>query len=128
MRVHAGLFISTVLAIGATGPLTWANTALDIAVVLADPELYQSQIVRVTGVVANHTIRRSRAGRCYQTFTMNDDTGSIRAVHKANCAGAKNALRNRDVVTVEARFQWAPGQSGLLKVQSILIKVAPSAQ
>jgi hypothetical protein len=59
---------------------------------------------------------------------LNDETGSIQVAYRSNCAGAKTSLRNRDVVTVEARFEWTPGQSGLLKVQSVLAKVAPSAQ
>jgi len=66
--------------------------------------------------------------KCIQSFSVKDETGSISAVHGASCAGVKNALRNRDVVTVEGLFEWAPGQTGTLKVQSILAKVAPSAQ
>jgi hypothetical protein len=128
MGVHSRLIVPTVLAIGAAGTLSWASAMLDIGTVLADPETYQSQVVRVSGVVVNHKLRRSGANRCYQSFTVKDETGSIHAVHRANCSGAKNALRNRDLVTVDGRFEWAPGQGGLLKVQSVVVKVVPSAQ
>lgn len=128
MGVHSRLIVPTVLAIGVAGTLSWASAMLDIGTVLANPETYQSQVVRVSGVVVNHKLRRSGANRCYQSFTVKDETGSIHAVHQANCSGAKNALRNRDLVTVDGRFEWAPGQSGLLKVQSVVVKVVPSAQ
>jgi hypothetical protein len=61
-------------------------------------------------------------------FTLEDETGSIDAVYKANCSGARNSLRDRDVVTVEAQFERTSSDSGMLKVRSILSKVAPSAQ
>jgi hypothetical protein len=66
--------------------------------------------------------------KCFQSFTLEDDTGSIEAVYKANCSGARNSLRDRDVVTLEAHFERTPDNSGMLKVRSILSKVAPSAQ
>jgi hypothetical protein len=106
---------------------SWAESPLDLASLLADPESYESQVVRVRGTVANHKIRRG-VTKCFQSFTLTDEAGSIPAVHGASCAGAKNALRNRDLVIVEARFEWTPGRSGLLKVHSIVTKLAPSAQ
>ena len=66
--------------------------------------------------------------KCFQLFRIEDKAGSIEAVYQANCSGAGNVLRNRDVVTVEARFELTAGNSGMLKVQSIVSKVAPSAQ
>ena len=128
MRVHSRLIVPTVLAIGAVGTLSWASTVLDIGSVLAHPETYQSQVVRVSGVVVNHKLRRSGPNQCYQSFIMKDETGSIQAVDRSNCSGAKNVLRNRDLVTVDGRFEWAPGESGLLKVQAVVVKVVPSAQ
>jgi hypothetical protein len=128
MRIHLKLLAATILTISVASTLSIAGTELGPGSLLADPESYQSQVVRVTGTVVNHKIRRSHTNRCYQSFTIMDETGSIRAVHGTSCAGVKNALRNRDIVTVEARFEWAPGGSGLLKVQSVLARVAPSAQ
>jgi hypothetical protein len=116
------------LAMTAFATISWAGTALTLASILADPASYQSEIVRVSGIVSNHKIRRWGPSKCFQSFTVKDGTGSIRAVHGASCAGVKNALRNRDLVTLEARFEWTPGKPGMLKVQSILAKVAPSAQ
>ena len=117
-----------VLAMGLVVTLSWASTVLDIASLLDNPESYQLEVVRVTGIVANHKIRQWGTNRCLQSYTLKDVTGSIRALQRANCAGAKNSLRNRDLVTVEARFEWTRGKSSVLKVQSILAKVAPSAQ
>jgi hypothetical protein len=34
-------------------------------------------------------------------------------------------LRNRDRVTMDARFDWAPGKAGRLNVQEVLAKMAP---
>jgi hypothetical protein len=118
----------TLLGIGCLATASWAGTVLRPGALLAKPESYQSQIVRVTGIVANHKLRRTGAHKCIQYFTMKDETAAITAVHGASCAGVKNALRNRDIVTVEALFDWAPGKSASLKVHSILSKVAPSAQ
>jgi len=131
MRVTAALFILTVLAIGASGALSWASPVLDIGSVLADPETYQSQVVRVSGIVTKHKIRHLKGWRtekCFQWFTLKDDTGSIQVAFRSNCSGAKTSLRNRDLVTVDARFEWTAGRSGLLQVQSVVMKVAPSAQ
>lgn len=125
---HLGWLALTVAAVAVSATLSWANTVLDLASILADPKSYQSEIVRVSGIVSNHRIRRWRSNKCFQSFTVKDGTGSIQAVQGTNCAGVKNSLRNRDFVTVEARFEWRQGKSGLLKVQSILAKVAPSAQ
>ena len=124
LRLRLSAFIA--LALSLSAPLTWAGTAPDVASVLENPN-YQSQIVRVTGTVSNHKIRRG-ATKCFQLFTLEDDTGSIDAVYKANCAGARNAIRDRDVVTVEGRFEPTDGKSGMFKVKSILAKVQPSAQ
>src|SRR5262245_49582843 len=123
----------TALALGLAATLSWADTPLDLGSLLADPETYQSKVVRVTGVVTNHKMRHLRGEespveKCFQLFTLKDDTGSIQVAFRSNCAGAKTSLRNRDVVTVEGRFEWEPGQSGMLKIQSVLTKVAPSAQ
>jgi hypothetical protein len=128
MRIHLRALGAAILTINVASTLSMAGTELGPGSLLADPESYQSQVVRVTGTVANHKIRRSHGNRCYQSFTIMDDTGAIRAVHGASCAGVKNPLRNRDIVTVDARFEWAPGESGLLNVHSVVARVAPSAQ
>jgi hypothetical protein len=119
------------MSVVATG--SWAGSLLDLGSLQADPEAYQSKVVRVTGTVTKHKMRHlrreeSHVDRCFQLFTLTDDTGSMRVAYQSKCAGAKTSLRNRDVVTVEALFEWAPGQSGMLKVQSVLAKVAPSAE
>ena len=124
VRVRLSAFI--VLTVSMIAPLTWGGTVPDVATLLENPN-YQSQVVRVTGTVSNHKIRRG-VTKCFQLFTLEDDTGSIEAVYKANCAGARNAIRDRDVITVEGRFEATSSNSGLFKVRSILSKVAPSAQ
>jgi len=114
-------------------PVSWGGTVLKIGSLVADPESYQSQVVRIEGVVTKHKLRHlggemSGPDSCFQLFTVKDETGSIQAAYRSNCAGAKTALRPRDLVTVEGRFEWAPGKSGHIHVQSVLAKVAPSAQ
>jgi cytochrome c-type biogenesis protein CcmE len=127
MRVFFQSLAVVVLALSLVAPLTWAGTASNVASLVENPDSYQSQVVRVTGTVYNHRIRRG-VNKCYQLFTLEDETGSIDAVYKVNCSGARNSLRDRDVVTVEAQFERTSGDSGMLKVRSILSKVAPSAQ
>jgi cytochrome c-type biogenesis protein CcmE len=127
MRVFFRSFAVVVLALSLIASLTWAGTASNVASLVENPDSYQSQVVRVTGTVYNHRIRRG-VNKCFQLFTLEDETGSINAVYKANCSGARNTLRDRDVVTVEAQFERTSSDSGMLKVRSILSKVAPSAQ
>ena len=127
MRVFSRSFAVVVLALSLVVPLTWAGTASNVASLVENPDSYQSKVVRVTGTVYNHRIRRG-VNKCFQLFTLEDGTGSIDAVYKANCSGARNSLRDRDVVTVEAEFERTSSDSGMLKVRSILSKVAPSAQ
>ena len=105
---------------------SWAGTVPDVASLLENPN-YQSQVVRVTGTVSNHKLRRG-ALKCFQSFTLEDDTGAVQAVYTANCAGARNSIRDRDVVTVEGRFEPTSRNSGVFQVRSILAKVQPSAQ
>ena len=118
---------SLVLALSLVATISWAGTVHNVGSLLDDPDSYQSQVVRVTGTVYNHKIRRGM-NKCFQLFVIEDHAGSIEAVYQANCSGAGNVLRDRDVVTVEARFELTSGHSGLLKVQSIVSKVAPSAE
>lgn len=127
MRVFFRSFAVVILALSLVAPLTWAGSASNVASLVENPDSYQSQVVRVTGTVYNHRIRRG-VNKCFQLFTLEDETGSIDAVYQANCSGARNSLRDRDVVTVEAQFERTSGDSGMLKVRSILSKVAPSAQ
>ncbi|HTL61542.1 MAG TPA: hypothetical protein VL261_07845 [Nitrospira sp.] len=117
---------SIVITVSFVASLSLAGTVPDIASLLDNPGPYQSKMVRVTGTVSNHKLQRG-VTKCYQSFTLEDDTGSIDAVYKANCSGARIALRERDVVTVEGRFELS-GDSGVLKVRSIVSKIQPSAQ
>jgi DNA polymerase III alpha subunit len=127
MKVHFRLVVATLLALSLAAPLAWAGNVPDVASLLENPASYQSKVVRVTGTVSNHKIRR-RMSKCFQMFTLKDDTGSIEAVYSANCSGARNSIRDRDVVTLEGSVERSSDNSGMLKVRSILSKVAPSAQ
>lgn len=118
---------SIVAALSLVATFSSAGTLAEVAALLDNPSVYQAKMVRVTGTVSNHRIQRGMT-KCFQLFTLEDDTGSIDAVYKANCAGARNLLRERDVITVEARFEANSGDSGLLKVRTIVSKVQPSAQ
>jgi cytochrome c-type biogenesis protein CcmE len=127
MRWPLALLAVIVLAFSPFATILWAGTVHDVGSLLDDPGAYQSQVVRITGTVYNHKMRRGM-NKCFQLFTIEDDTGSIEAVYKVNCSGARTALRDRDVVTVEGSFELTSGNSGMLKVRSIVSKVAPSAQ
>lgn len=118
----------SILAMTLFTALSGASTIVSLSSLLDDPESYQSELVRVSGIISNHRIRRWGARKCFQSFTVRDGTGSIRVLHRANCTGAKNSLRNRDLVTLEGRFEWTPGKPAVIKAQTILAKVAPSAQ
>ena len=126
MKVFLKSFFIVLLAFGLAAS-AGAGTAPDVASLLEHPASYQSQLIRVTGTVSNHKIRRG-VTKCFQLFTLEDDTGSIEAVYKANCSGARTSLRDRDIVTVDAHFELTSDNSGMLKVRSIVSKVAPSAQ
>jgi len=130
MRLPLRCLAPIALALILVPPLSWAKTVLKIGSLVADPESYQSQVVRVAGVVTKHKLRHLGGGAngCFQLFTLKDETGSIELTYRSNCAGAKTTLRPRDLVTVEGRFEWGPGKSGQITVQSVLAKVAPSAQ
>jgi len=118
-----------VLAICLIAPLSLAGGMLKLGSLLANPESYQSKIVRVEGIVANHQLKHikrwaNNVDRCVQIFTVTDGTGSMQAEYGANCAGAMDLVRNRDRVTLEARFDWTPGKAGVLNVQEVLSKMA----
>jgi cytochrome c-type biogenesis protein CcmE len=127
MKLPLRFLTMIVLPLSVLGPIASAGSVLDVASLLEHPDSYQSQVVRVSGTVSNHKIRHG-ATKCYQSFTLEDETGSIEAVYKANCAGARNSIRDRDVVTVEGRFEPTSRNSGVFQVRSILAKVQPSAQ
>ena len=117
----------TVLAISLlAATFSWAGNVLQIGSLLAKPELYQLETVRVTGVVSdNPRVRHIKGNKCAEFFTVKDETGSIRAVHGVRCSGAVGLLRKRDTVTVEARLERTAGGAGLLNVQAMLAKVVP---
>lgn len=118
---------SLLLGLSLAATLSWAGTVHDVGSLLGDPGSYQSQVVHVTGTVVHHRIQRGM-NKCFQLFTIESHASFIEAVYQANCSGAGNVLRDRDVVTVEARFELTSSNSGMLKVHSIVSKVAPSAQ
>jgi cytochrome c-type biogenesis protein CcmE len=127
MRLRIPSAASILVALSLVATISSAGTVPDVGSLLDHPDSYRSQDVRVTGTVSNHKIRRGTT-KCFQSFTLEDDTGSIEAVYKASCLGARNAIRDRDVVTVEGRFELTSDNSGMLQVRKILSKVAPSAQ
>ncbi|HEU4683288.1 MAG TPA: hypothetical protein VFS39_02135 [Nitrospira sp.] len=117
------------LAIILFGTVSWAGDQ-KLGSLLAHPESYSLKTVRVTGIVSDHELKHvkqwaNNVDRCVQTFVVKDETGSMRATYGANCSGAMDLIRNRDRVTIEARFEWAPGKAALLNVQTVVGKMAP---
>jgi len=125
-----GWWVLMALSIGLFASLSWAGSVLKLGSLLAHPDSYQSRIVRVEGIVDKHQLkhikgRAKKVDQCVQSFTVTDETGAMQAAYSANCSGAMNLLRNQDRVTMEARFEWAPGKAGMLNVQEVLAKFAP---
>ena len=128
-RRYVGWWVLTALAMGLFVSLSWAGSALKVGALLANPESYQSKVVRIEGIVGNHQLKHIKGwaknvDKCVQSFTVTDGTGEIRAAYAAHCYGAMDLLRNRDKVTMDARFDWTPGKSGTLSVQEIVSKMA----
>ena len=129
-RRYVGWWVLMALSIGLFASLSWAGNVLKLGALLAKPESYQLKVVRVEGVVTNHQLKHIKGwaknvDKCVQSFTVTDETGAMQAAYSANCSGAMDLLRNRDRVTMDARFEWAPGGSGVLAVQEVLAKMAP---
>ena len=129
-RRYVGWWVLMALSIGLFASLSWAGSVLKLGSLLANPDSYQSKIVRVEGIVAKHQLkhikgRAKNVDKCVQSFTVTDETGAMQAAYSANCSSAMNLLRNQDRVTMEARFEWAPGKAGMLNVQDVLAKMAP---
>jgi hypothetical protein len=120
----------TVLVISMFATFSWAGNAVKIGSLLANPKLYQSQTVLITGIVTDHPqVKHVRSwadtmNKCVQFFTVRDETGSIQAVYEMTCSPAMNLLRQRDGVTLEARFERTPAGAGLLHVVSVLGEVS----
>lgn len=129
-RRYVGWWVLMALAIGLFASLSWAGNVLKLGALLANPESYQLKIVRVEGIVANLRLKHfkrwmNNVEKCVQSFTVTDETGTMEAAYATKCSGAMDLLRNRDRVTMEARFDWAPGKAGRLNVQEVLAKMAP---
>jgi hypothetical protein len=128
-RRYVGWWVLMALAIGLFASLSWAGNVLNLGALLANPESYQLKIVRVEGIVANHRLKHfkrvNNVEKCVQSFTVTDETGTMEAAYAMKCSGAMDLLRNRDRVTMDARFDWAPGKAGRLNVQEVLAKMAP---
>ena len=121
------------LFIGLLATFSWAGDVLKIGSVLANPPLYQSKTVRVTGIVSDDPeVKRfkgwmNNAKKCIQFFTVKDETGSIRVAYEVSCSGAMDVLRKRDRVTLDARFERTAEGAGLLNVVEVLAKIATPA-
>ena len=129
-RRYVGWWVLMALAIGLFASLSWAGNVLKLGSLLANPEAYQLKIVRVEGTIENHQFSHIKKQakieeKCVQSFTVTDGTGSMQAAYSTKCSGAMDLLRNRDRVTMDARFERAPGKSAMLNVQEVLAKMAP---
>jgi hypothetical protein len=129
-RRYVGWWVLMALAIGMFASISWAGNVLKLGALLANPEAYQLKVVRVEGTVANHQFKHykrwaNNAEKCVQSFTVTDETGTMQAAYAASCSGALDLVRNRDRVTMDARFEWKPGKSATLNVQEVLAKMAP---
>jgi hypothetical protein len=120
----------TVLVISMFATFSWAGNAVKIGSLLANPESYQSQTVRVIGIVSDKPRLKqvkswmNNMNKCAQLFTVKDETGSIQASYEVKCSVVMNILRQRDGVTLQARFERTAAGAGLLNVVSVLAIVS----
>ena len=98
---------------------------------LAHPDSYHSKLVRIRGVVTSHQIKHIKQwmqneDRCFQAFTVKDETGSIPASYGTSCSGAIDLLRIRDTVTLEGYFEESHTGGGVLNVETVISKTTAS--
>lgn len=129
-RILIGWQGLTILVISLSATLSWAGDLLKLGSLQAESESYKLKNVRVEGLVTGHRINHFTGNEmkretCIHYFTVRDDTGSMRAVYMTICPGGGALLRNGDRVTVDARFEKAPGTAGRLNVRSVVAKIVP---
>ncbi|MCP9453630.1 MAG: hypothetical protein NNA23_13215 [Nitrospira sp.] len=77
----------------------WAGTLIEIAELLAHPELYDRQEVTVTGKVTNVQIATNRQGQLAYGFLLQDPAGTIKVISLG-----KLEVREGDLVIVHGTF------------------------
>jgi len=130
MKAHRGnirkLFIEMgliVILAGLVEPSSWASDLLPLSSLQASPDVYRSKSVRIAGRVTRHQVTILESDKCTPSFTVQDATGTMKAVYTTVCPAGGSFLRNGDRVTIDAHFESTPGTGGWLQVHSILSRV-----
>ncbi|MFN3681830.1 MAG: hypothetical protein ACK4VP_07300 [Nitrospira sp.] len=82
-----------------TSKPAWAGPLIEIAELLAHPELYDRQEVTVTGKVGNIQIATNRQGQLVYGFLLHDPAGTIKIISLG-----KPEVREGDLVIVHGTF------------------------
>ena len=107
------------------GASSWASDLLQLSSLHASPDVYRSKSVRIVGRVTRHHVTILEYDKCTHSFTVQDATGTMKAVYTTVCPAGGSFLRNGDRVTIDGHFESTPGTAGLLKVHSILSRLEP---
>lgn len=98
-----------VVTFGLLVPTAWAADPVKINSLYTYPEAYKMKVVQVEGMVRNYHMNhfigeRSKLEKCIQTFSVEDETGSVDASYATLCNMGTVLLNDGDQVTIEGHY------------------------
>ncbi len=118
MRLTMRLVGLTMLTLTLFAPAGWAAEPVKIDSLITYPEAYKMKVVQVEGTVRNYRMNHfignnTKLEKCIQTFSVEDETGTVAAIYATICQMGTVMLKGGDQVTIEAHFL------GTLDVRSV---------
>jgi len=112
IRMSARTLVATVLMVaflGLLAPITWAAEPVKINSLHTYPEAYKMKVVQVEGMVRNYHMNhfigeRSKLEKCIQSFSIEDETGTVDASYATLCNMGTVLLTEGDQVTIEGHY------------------------
>ena len=112
IRMSARALVATVLMVaflGLLAPITWAAEPVKINSLHTYPEAYKMKVVQVEGMVRNYHMNhfigeRSKLEKCIQSFSIEDETGTVDASYATLCNMGTVLLTEGDQVTIEGHY------------------------
>lgn len=100
---------SMALILGLHAPNAWAAEQVKINSLSTYPEMYKMKVVQVEGTLRNYRMNHfignnTKLEKCIQTFSIEDETGTIGATYATLCGMGPVMLHNGDHVTIEGHF------------------------
>ena len=97
------------VTLGLSTPTAWAADPVKINSLYTYPEAYKMKVVQVEGMVRNYHMNhfigeRSKLEKCIQTFSVEDETGSVDASYATLCNMGTVLLNDGDQVTIEGHY------------------------